>query len=104
MNAPVDARRRKLALWVLIPATVLFLCSVIPAALMIMFSPMAFDAGATRALWTFVIILWAYPVVVLLTIIAMWISFALGAFRLAMWWNLLPIIHCTALVIAMSFS
>jgi hypothetical protein len=104
MNASIAIRRKKIALWVLISATVLFLCSLVPAALLIMFSPMAFDAGATRGLWTFVIMLWAYPVVVLITIIAAWISLALRAFRLAMWWNLLPIIHLIALGVASFFS
>ena len=104
MNASIAVRRKKIARWVLIPATLLFLGSMIPAALLIMFSPMAFDAGATRGLWTFVIMLWAYPVVVLFTIIATWITFALGAFRLAMWWNVLPIIHIIALGVASLFS
>lgn len=102
MNAPVVDRRRRIALWVLIPATVMFVISLVPAGLMIMFSPMAFDSGETAALWTLVITLWIYPVVVLLTIIAAWISFAVRAYRVAMWLNALPIIH--AIVLSVEFA
>jgi len=71
---------------------------------MIMFSPMAFDAGPKPGLWAFVITLLAYPVVVLITIAAAWISFARHAYRLAMWLNLLPIIHLIVLAIEMSMT
>jgi hypothetical protein len=67
--------------------------------MMILFSPMAFDAGVKPGLWAFVITLFAYPVVVLVTIIATWICFARHAYRLAMWLNLLPIIHVIVLVV-----
>lgn len=104
MNAPVASRRKKIALWVLIPATVLFVVSLEPAGMMILFSPMAFDAGETRAIWTFVITLWAYPVVVAVTVVAAWVSFGLRAYRLAMWWNVLPVVHAVVLAIEASFS
>lgn len=103
MDALVAARRKKIALWVLIPCTILFLGSLVPAGLMIMFSPMAFDAGQTPALWAFVITLWIYPLVVLFTILAAWVSYGLRAYRLAMWWNLWPVIHILALFAESTF-
>src|SRR4051794_6072813 len=98
MNAPATVLQKKIALCMLIPATVLFLASLFPAGMMILFSPMAFDAGPQPGLWVLVITLLAYPVVVLMTIIATWISFARHAYRLAMWLNVLPIIHLIVLV------
>jgi len=99
MNAPPTPLRKKIALCILIPATLLFLASLFPAGMMILFSPMAFDAGVKPGLWAFVITLLAYPVVVLMTIIAAWISFARQAYRLAMWLNVLPILHLLVLVV-----
>ena len=103
MGEPVTDRRKKIALWVLIPANVLFLASLVPAGIMIMFSPMAFDAGPKPSTWVFVITLLAYPVVVLITIVANWIAFATRAYRLAMWFNVLPVIHLIVLVVELTF-
>lgn len=99
MNAPVTDRRKKVTLWILIPATALFLLSLLPAGIMIMFAPMAFDAGPKPGTWAFVYTLLAYPVVVLITITAAWIAFAKGAYRLAMWLNALPLIHAIVLIV-----
>ncbi|PYJ11651.1 MAG: hypothetical protein DMF06_02015 [Verrucomicrobia bacterium] len=104
MNAPATLLRKRIALCILIPATVLFLASLVPAGMTILFSPMAFDAGPKPGLPAFIITLFAYPVVVLLTIIATWISFAGHAYRLAMWLNLLPIIHLIVLVVETSIT
>src|SRR5689334_19952468 len=99
MDAAKPDRRKKIALWVLIPATVLFVASLLPAGMMILFSPMAFDAGPKPGIWAFVIILFAYPVVVLLTLAAAWTSFAKRAYRLAMWLNAIPIVHLIVLFV-----
>jgi len=104
MNAPVTDRRKKIALWILIAATVLFLASLVPAGTMILFSPMVFDSGPKPGLWALVITLLAYPVVVLITVIATWISFAKHAYRLAMWLNVLPVIHLIVLFVEASIS
>ena len=103
-NAPATVLRKRIALCILIAATLLFLASLFPAGMMILFSPMAFDAGVKPGLWAFVITLFAYPVVVLVTIIATWICFARHAYRLAMWLNLLPIIHVIVLVVETSMT
>lgn len=71
---------------------------------MILFSPMAFDSGGTPAIWTFVITLLAYPVVVLSTLVAAWISFAKHAYRLAMWLNVFPIIHVIVLFLEIAIT
>jgi hypothetical protein len=104
MNAPATGRQKKIALFVLIAATLLFLASLVPAGMMILFSPMAFDSGPKPGLWAFVVTLLAYPVVVLITVIATWISFAKRAYRLAMWLNVLPIIHLIVLFVEVSIT
>jgi len=103
MSEPVTDRGRKIALWVLIIANVLFLATLVPAGIMIMFSPMAFDAGPKPSTWLFVGTLLAYPVIVLLTIIASWLSFTRRTYRLAMWLNLLPVIHLITLFVELTF-
>ena len=60
---------------------------------------MAFDSGATPAIWTFVITLVAYPVVVLITLVVAWICFAKHAYRVAMWLNLVPVVHVIVLIV-----
>ena len=93
----VPDRQRKIARRILILATILFLGSLLPVGMMILFSPTAFGAGAKPGAWVFAIILFAYPVVVLATLVAAWICFAKHAYRLAMWLNVIPIIHLVVL-------
>lgn len=71
---------------------------------MIIFSPMAFDSGPKPGLYAFIIILFAYPVVVLATLTAAWICFAKGCYRVAMWLNVIPIIHLIVLFVPISRS
>jgi len=97
-------RARRTALFVLIPATVLLLASLLPVGTMILFSPMAFDSGPKPGMWAFIITLMAYPVVVLMTLSAAWICFAKGAYRAAMWLNVIPVIHLIVLFVPLSIS
>jgi hypothetical protein len=99
MDAAIADRRKKIALVILISATVLFLASLLPTGAMIIFSPMAFDSGPKPGTWAFVITLFAYPVVVLVTLAAAWICFAKRAYRLAMSLCVLPIIHLIVLFV-----
>lgn len=39
-------------------------------------SVMAFDSGVTTEAWTFVLLVWAYPILPLIFAIAAWIAFA----------------------------
>jgi hypothetical protein len=39
-------------------------------------SVMAFDSGSTPEAWTFVLLVWAYPIIPLILVIAAWIAFA----------------------------
>ena len=71
---------------------------------MIIFSPMAFDSGPKPGIWAFVITLLAYPVVVLITLAAAWTSFAKHAYRLAMWLNVLPVIHLVVIIVEISIT
>lgn len=66
---------------------------------MILYSPMVFDAGETRSLWTFVITLWTYPVTVLGAVIVSWILFALRCHRAAIACALLPLLHLGVLAV-----
>jgi hypothetical protein len=71
---------------------------------MIVFSPMAFDSGSKTAIWTFVITLLAYPVIVLITLVGAWISFAAHAYRLAIWLKVLPVVHVIVLIVEVAIS
>ena len=46
-------------------------------------SVMAFDEGSSREAWTFVIAVWAYPLVPLVLAIGAWVAFAFRKNRLA---------------------
>ena len=96
MNVVPD-RQRKIARRILILATILFLGSLLPVGMMISFSPTPFAAGAKPGAWIFAIILFAYPVVVLITLTAAWICFAKQAYRVAMWLNVIPIVYLIVL-------
>lgn len=91
-------RLRRICLATLITTTALFALSLIPAGAMIVMSPMAFDSGETPAIWRAVLILWAYPFVVILAIAGSWILFALRRYKLAIWFSLLPLLDIVAFV------
>jgi hypothetical protein len=46
-------------------------------------SVMAFDSGVTREAWTFVIVVWSYPIWPIVFAIAAWIAYARKKDRLA---------------------
>jgi hypothetical protein len=91
-TAPPPARRSRGVLIYLIIATVVFGLSLLPAAMAVIMSPMAFDAGESRQVWTLVLLLWAYPVLVILSLLAAWILFAVRAHRTAIAVSLLPLL------------
>jgi hypothetical protein len=96
MSVP-EPRQRRLALVVVIVASLLWALSLIVALPMLMLSFMAFDAGETPQAWTIFALLWSYPLAVLVAIASSWIAFALRAFRTAMALSLLPLLSIAAL-------
>ncbi|MBM3125727.1 MAG: hypothetical protein FJZ87_11760 [Chloroflexi bacterium] len=72
--AQTSKRRTGLILW-LIASQLLALASLVIWALMAGLSVMAFDSGVSAEAWTFVLTVWAYPVIPLILIIGAWIAF-----------------------------
>jgi hypothetical protein len=67
--------RKALVTW-LILSQLLAIASLLIWALMAGLSVMAFDSGVTPEAWTFVLIVWSYPIFPLLMVIAAWVAFA----------------------------
>lgn len=67
--------RKALLIW-LILSQLLAVASLLIWALVAGLSVMAFDSGVTQEAWTFVIIVWSYPLFPLLMIIFAWVAFA----------------------------
>jgi hypothetical protein len=89
---------RRICLATLITTSVLFGLSLIPAVAMIIMSPMAFDSGQTATIWRAVLLLCAYPFVVIAAIAGSWILFALRRYKFAIWLSLLPLLDIAVFV------
>jgi hypothetical protein len=98
VNDIATRKRRGICLATLITTSALFGLSLIPAAAMIVMSPMAFDSGETATIWRAVLLLWAYPFVVIAAIAGSWILFALRRYKFAIWFSLLPLLDVAAFV------
>ena len=68
-------KRTGLLIWMII-SQLLMLGSLVFWLLMAGLSVMAFDSGVTAEAWTFVLLVWAYPILPLILVIAAWIAFA----------------------------
>jgi hypothetical protein len=97
--APPPAPRSRGALIYLIVATILFGLSLLPAAMGLIMSPMAFDAGFSRTAWTIVILVWSYPVLVLVGLLVAWILYKARSYRAAVAFSLLPLLDVAAFVV-----
>ena len=97
--APTPSPRSRGVRIYLIVATILFGLSLLPAAMAVLMSPMAFDAGASREAWTMAIIIWAYPVLVILGLLLAWILYAARSYRAAIAASLLPLLDVAAVVV-----
>ena len=75
-------RRIGLLIW-LIVSQLMALGSLVIWAFVAGMSVMAFDEGPSRAAWTFVLTIWAYPLFPLVMAIGAWIAFAFRKNRLA---------------------
>ena len=72
---PPKPRRTGLMIWMII-SQVLMLGSLLIWLTMAGLSVMAFDSGVSAEAWTFVIIVWSYPILPIGLIIAAWIAHA----------------------------
>ena len=68
------ARPTALLIWMIV-ALGLTIASLLIWLLMAGLSVMAFDSGVSKAAWTFVILVWAYPIVPLVLTIGGWIAY-----------------------------
>lgn len=77
MTEPVEVHKPRtgLVIWMIV-SQLLAALSLVPWLLMAGLSVMAFDSGVTAEAWTFVILVWSYPVIPLVLVIAAWIAFA----------------------------
>lgn len=69
------ASRRPIFIW-LIVSQLMAAASLVFWFLMAGLSVMAFDSGVTPEAWTFVIVVWSYPLWPLAFVIASWIAYA----------------------------
>ena len=92
-------RRSRGALIYLIIATAVLGLSLLPAAMAVMFSPMAFDSGQSAQTWTLVLLVWAYPVLVVLGLLAGWVLYAIRAYRTSVALTLLPLLDAVVLAV-----
>ena len=67
--------RTGLVIWMIV-SQLLMLGSLLIWLVMAGLSVMAFDSGVTAEAWTFVILVWSYPIIPLILVIAAWIAFA----------------------------
>jgi hypothetical protein len=82
-----------IAFWVVLIGSVLAGLSLLPAAAAIIMSPMAFDSDQSNATWALVLILWAYPLTVISSIIGAWWAYGSAAYGVAMVMSALPWLH-----------
>ena len=75
ISVPTKPRRTGLMIWMII-SQVLMLGSLLIWLFAAGMSVMAFDSGVSAEAWTFVIIVWSYPILPIGLIIAAWIAYA----------------------------
>ena len=100
---PVPEKGRGTTKVLLIVATVLYGLSLLPAAMMVLMSPMMFDSGESPKLWTIFGLVVGYPVLVLLTLVVAWVLFVKKKYRAALIVSLLPILEVVvgAIIVAL---
>ncbi|MFT3890550.1 MAG: hypothetical protein QM730_02860 [Anaerolineales bacterium] len=75
-------KRTGLIIWMIV-SQLLMLASLLIWLLVAGLSVMAFDSGVSTEAWTFVIIVWSYPIIPIGLVIAAWIAFARHRNKLA---------------------
>jgi len=80
---PTDDKPRKgLLIWMIV-SQVLALLSLVIWLLMAGLSVMAFDSGVSLEAWTFVIVVWSYPIIPIVLVIFAWRAYAKRRNKLA---------------------
>jgi hypothetical protein len=74
--------RKSLLIWMIV-SQLLMLGSLVIWLLVAGLSVMAFDSGVTDEAWTFVIVVWSYPLFPIVMVIAAWIAYARHKNKLA---------------------
>jgi len=97
------AARRPILIWLII-SQCLALASLVFWLLVAGLSVMAFDSGVTREAWTFVIVVWSYPVWPIIFTIAAWIAYARKKDKLAGILTTLTFLPMLVLVLIIVFS
>lgn len=92
--------RRPVLIW-LIVSQILAALSLIFWLLVAGLSVMAFDSGVTAGAWTFVIVVWSYPLWPIAFTIASWIAYARRRDRLAAVLTTLTFLPVLVLILAM---
>jgi hypothetical protein len=82
LQQPVEKPRTGLVIWMIV-SQILALLSLIIWLLVAGLSVMAFDSGVSAEAWTFVIVVWSYPIIPLVLVIGSWVAFARRRNRLA---------------------
>ena len=86
MTKPATSPKRRTALLIwLIISQLLAVGTLVLWLVVAGLSVMAFDSGVTTEAWTFVIVVWSYPIFPIAMAIAAWIAFAFRKNRLAAW-------------------
>lgn len=73
--APGKPKSRRLLLAWMILSQLLMAASLVLWLLFAGLSVMAFDSGATREAWTFVLAVWAYPLIPILLVVGAWVAY-----------------------------
>jgi hypothetical protein len=103
MDSTVKPAGNRKILVFLILMTVFYLLSLLPAGMMVITSPMAFDAGySTEAIFMASCVL-AYPVLVLIALIGGWVCYAKRKNAAAVVFFLLPLVDVLILVGGLGF-
>ena len=97
------ATRRPVLIWLILSQT-LALASLVFWLLVAGLSVMAFDSGVTPEAWTFVIVVWSYPIWPILFTIAAWIAYARKKDRLAGVLTTLTFLPVLVLLLIIVFS
>lgn len=100
---PKPISRRPILIW-LITSQLLALASLVFWLLVAGLSVMAFDSGVTREAWTFVIVVWSYPIWPIIFTIAAWVAYARNKDKLAGILTTLTFLPMLVLILIIVFS
>lgn len=95
--------RKVLLVW-LIVSTLLYILSLIPWFYIVMFSPMAFDAGYTTSAIVFIYVLLAYPLFLIVCVVLAWIFYKFSKDMAAWVMTILPLVAVLTCIVYVANS